>query len=81
MRDPASRFSDETVKHLLRPFEICDDAVYQRPNYRYVARFPALHLPRFAPNGYHLSGYLIDGNDGRLINDDPTTAHRNDSSG
>src|SRR3954451_22726911 len=63
-------FLDEVVQHLLGDFEVSDDAVFHRLNGDDVARRAAKHLFRFFAHGFDFASVLIDGNDGRLVDDD-----------
>ncbi len=78
MRCAAACFPDEVVQHRSRSLKIGDDAVNERRQHRDVARFAALHLVSFNADGDHFTGDLVNGNEGRFIDDYATAAHSND---
>ena len=70
--------ADEVVEDLLRALEVGDDAVDQRRDELHVARLAPLHVVGLAPDGDDLARNLVDGDDGRLVDDDAATSHRDD---
>jgi hypothetical protein len=64
------RLLDEVREHLLGDLEVGDDAVLHRLDGHDVAGRPAQHLLGFLPDGLDLPGDLIDGDDGRFVDDD-----------
>ena len=79
--DAAARLADEVFEHPARALEVGDDAVHERGDERHVARLPAQHVARIAPDGDHLAGNLADGDHRRLVHDDAAPAHRDDDRG
>ena len=63
------------LDHLFRDFEIRDHAVAQRANGLNIARCAAKHLLGFVADGKDLLLALDvgDGDDGRLVQDNPLT--------
>src|ERR1043166_6050054 len=66
----AVRFLDEILDHLLRHFEVGDDAVLHRTDGDDVARRAAEHFFRFLPDRFDVVVELVDGDDRRLAHDD-----------
>ena len=64
------RFLNEVGEHLLGDFEVGDDAVLHGLDGHDVAGRAAEHLLGFAADGLDFSGVLVDGDDGRLVDDD-----------
>ena len=64
------RLLDEVVQHLLGDFEVGDDAVLHGLDGHDVAGRAAQHLLGFLAHGFHLTGVLVDGHDGGLVDDD-----------
>ena len=68
------RLLDEVVQHLLGDFEVGDDAVFHRLDGDDVAGRAAQHFLRLFADGLHFAGVLVDGDDGRLVDDDALAA-------
>src|SRR5205085_4381282 len=62
--------SDEVLEHLLGHLEVGDDAVLHRADGDDVAGGAAQHLLRLLADGLGRVGDLVDGDDGRLRDDD-----------
>ena len=58
------------MEHLLRDREIGDDAIAQRPDGYEVGWGPPDHALGFGADGEDLLVDAVDGDDGRLVNDD-----------
>ena len=61
---------NEVREHLFGDFEVGDDAVFHGLDGHDVARSAAEHFFGFLADGYDFAGGFIDGDDGRLIDDD-----------
>jgi hypothetical protein len=66
---------DEIAQHLLCDFEVRDDSVLQRPDGSDVRRGPADHPLGLGPDRQDGRGGRVDGDDGGLVQDDPTPTH------
>src|SRR5919107_2564880 len=64
------RLAYEVLEHLLRHFEVGDDAVLHGPYGDDVAGRPAQHLLRLLADGLRGVGDFVDGDDGGLADDD-----------
>jgi len=64
------RLLDEVIQHLLGDFKVRNDAVLHRLDGDDVARSAAQHLLGLFAHGLHFAGVLVDGDNGRLIDDD-----------
>ena len=67
--------ADEVMEHALRYLKVRDDAVFQRADGDDVGRRPAHHALRLRADGEDLLGDLVDGDDGRLVDDDAAAAY------
>ena len=61
---------DEIVEHLLGDFEVGDDAVLHGLDGHDVAGRAPEHLFGFFAHRFHFTGVLVNGDDGRLVDDD-----------
>ena len=68
------RLLNEVVQHLLGDFEVGDDAVFHGLDGDDVTRRAAEHLFRFLADGFNFTGVLVNGDDGRLVDDDAFAA-------
>ena len=66
----AMRLLNEVIQHALGDFEIGDDAVFHGPDGDDVARRAAEHFLGFLADGFDFAVVLVDGDDGRLVDDD-----------
>ena len=66
----AVRLLNEVAEHALGDFEVGDDAVLHRPDGDDIARRAAEHFFRFFADGFDLAVVLVDGDDGRLVDND-----------
>ena len=64
------RFLDEVVQHFLGDFEVSDHAVLHGLDGDDVAGRAAKHFFRLFADRFDLGGVLVDGHDGRLVDDD-----------
>src|SRR5713101_8013548 len=65
---------DEVPQHLFGDVEIGDHAVFERTNRGNRPRRAPEHSLRLDPDGMHLARSLVDGDHGRLGEDDATAA-------
>ena len=66
-------FLDKVCQHLFRDGEVGDDTVLHRPDSDDVAGRAAKHILSFLANGLYLVCHLVDGDNGRLIDNDAAT--------
>ena len=62
---------DEVGEHFFGHLEIGDDPVLHRFDGHHVSRRPAEHFLGLAAHCNNLSAVLVDGHNGRLVDDDP----------
>src|SRR5690349_2411365 len=77
-REAAAGLAHEVSEHLLRSFEIRDDAVKHRRDHGDATRLASVLLSRFATDVNHLARRGLDGNERRLVNHHAAPAHGND---
>ncbi len=65
---------DEIAQHLLADLEVGDDAVLERPDRLNVRRRTPDHPLRLGPHGQRAPVFDVDGDHGRLVEDDATAA-------
>jgi hypothetical protein len=70
------RLLDEVGEHFFGNFEIGDHAVFHGLDGDHVARRPAKHFFRLAPDGDYVAAVLIDCNNGRLVYYDALAARK-----
>ena len=70
------RLLNEIGEHLLGDFEIGDHAVFHGLDRDHVAGRAAEHFLRFAADGHHFAAVFVDGDDGRLVDDDAFSARK-----
>src|SRR6185369_17418612 len=70
-----ARLAHKMLQHRARPLEVGHDAVNQRSYDRDVARLAPVHLQRFLADGNYFTRSVVDCNQRRLIDDEPTTTH------
>ena len=76
--DAALRLSDEVAQQPLGGLEIGDHAVAQRPDRGDVGRGAAQHRVRRVPDRLGLVALRVDGDDGRLVDDDAAPRREHD---
>src|SRR5260370_37850693 len=76
MRNTTSCLTHEVVEHRARSFKVGHNAIDQRRNDRDVARLSSLHLSRFITDSNNFTGNLVDGDNGRLIDDYASSSYR-----
>ena len=81
MRVNRRGLADEVVEHLLGDVEVRDDAVFQGADGDDIGRGAADHPLGLGADGQHLLGLLVDGDDGRLVDDDALAAHQDEGIG
>jgi len=64
------RLLDEVIQHLFGDFEVGDDAVLHGLDGHDVAGGAAQHLLGLFAHGFHLAGVLVNGYNGRLVDND-----------
>jgi len=67
-------FLYEVSKHALGGVEVRDHTVLERPNSHNIAGGPTDHLLGFGTNGQNSTGRVVDGDHGRLVQDDSPPA-------
>ena len=67
--------ANEVLEHLLGDAEVGDDAVTQRPHGDDVGRCAADHALGLGADGEDLLVDAVDGDDGRLVDDDAAALH------
>src|SRR6185503_11475053 len=70
---------EEIPQHLLGHVEVGDDAILHRTNGDHAFRRASEHSFRLEPDALDLLGLAVDGDDGRLVQDDPLTLHIDES--
>jgi hypothetical protein len=68
---------NKVLQHLLGDIEIRDDAVAQWTDGDDVSRSPPDHLFGLGADGQYTLAFALDGDDGRLVDDDSLTADHN----
>ncbi len=72
---------DEVAEHRLGDFEVCDDAVFHGPDGHDISRGASEHPFGFFAHGQDVGGARLDGDHGRLPQDDPAISHINEGIG
>ena len=72
---------DEVLQHLLGDIEISDHPILHGLDGNDIARCSTQHLLGFTPNSFNLVGDLINGDDGRLVDNDSLASGINEGIG
>jgi polyferredoxin len=67
-------FLNKVTKHAFGCVEVCDHTVFEGPDRNNVAWRATNHFFGFHTHGQNSPGVVIDGNNGRLVQDDSMTA-------
>ena len=74
---PPVRLLNKVIQHALGDLEIGDDAVFHGFDGYDVAGRAAKHFLGFFADRFNFTGVLVDGDDGRLVDDDAFALREN----